>query len=70
MNEGRTTTGYLSSTAAAKQSCIEWQIFDFADCPPILSTIFLNTSRSSPRLIASTSAPINLVPYLTKEPRS
>ena len=70
MNEGRTTTGYFNSTTAAKQSCIEWQILDLADSPPMVVTIFLNFSRSSPRLIASMSAPISFVPNFSKDPRS
>ena len=43
---------------------------DFADSPPTFSTIARNSSRFSPRLIASTSAPIKRTPYLARVPRS
>ena len=42
---------------------------DLADSPPTFSTIPRNSSRFSPRLIASTSAPINLTPYFARVPR-
>ena len=70
VKEGRTTTGYLSSSTPAKHSCIECAIIDLAESPPTFATIPLKVSRSSPRLIASTFAPISLVPYFSKEPRS
>ena len=47
-----------------------WQIIERALSPPIFSTIARNNSRFSPRLIASTSAPINLTPYLASVPNS
>ena len=47
-----------------------WQIADFADSAPTFATICLNISRSSPRLIASTFAPINLAPYFSNDPLS
>ena len=70
MNEGLTTTGYDSSAAAAKHSAIECAILDFADEPPIFSTIPLKVSRSSPRCMAGISAPINFTPNFSREPRS
>ena len=70
VKEGRTTTGYFRKVTASKISSIVWQILDFADSPPTFSTIPRNSSRFSPRLIASTSAPISLTPYFFKVPRS
>ena len=51
-------------------SSMVWQILDLADSPPTFSTIPRNNSRFSPRLIASTSAPISRTPYFFKVPRS
>ncbi len=50
-----------------------WQMTERADSPwPILaltaSTTPLNSSRSSPLLIASTSAPISSTPYFSSVP--
>ena len=45
-----------------------WQITDWAVSPPSSSTIFLNDSRFSPRLIASMLAPISSTPYFSSTP--
>ena len=43
-------------------------MIDFADSPPIFSTIVLKISRFSPRSIAATSAPISFTLYLSSVP--
>ena len=70
VKEGRTTTGYFKTVAASRASERLWQIIDRADSPPTRSTIPRNSSRFSPRRIASTSAPINLTPYFKRIPSS
>ena len=70
VNDGRTTTGYFNISAPEMHSSMVWQITDLAEEPPIFSTIPLKVSRSSPRLIAGMSAPINLTPKRSSEPRS
>ena len=47
-----------------------WQMTDVATEPPSSSTICLNDSRFSPRLIASMEAPISSTPYFSSTPLS
>ncbi len=47
-----------------------WQTALRALSAPIPATIFLNSCRSSPRRIASTSAPISSTPYSARTPAS
>ncbi len=49
---------------------MEWQTALRGTSAPILRTISLNFCRSSPRWIASMSAPISSTPYLSSTPRS
>ena len=56
------TTGRPSSATVARTSAIEWQTSLRGTSPPIARTISLNFSRSSPRWIASMSAPISSTP--------
>ena len=62
VNDGRITTGRPSSATAARTSSMEWQTALRGTSPPTPSTISLNFSRSSPRWIASTSAPMSSTP--------
>ncbi len=62
VNDGRITTGRPSSATAARTSSIEWQTAERGTSPPIDCTISLNFSRSSPRWMASMSAPISSTP--------
>ena len=70
VNEGRTTNGYPSSSAASSASCSEWAIRDLATSAPHRSTISLNSSRSSPARIVSTLEPMISTPYFSKIPAS
>ncbi len=65
---GRTTIGQPRSSEAAKHSSRVWQTTLRATSPPSSSTIFLNDSRFSPRLIASMLAPISSTPYFSSTP--
>ena len=62
VNDGRMTTGSPSSATAARTSSIEWQTALRGTSPPMAWTISLNLSRSSPRWMASMSAPISSTP--------
>ena len=62
VNDGRITTGSPSSATAARTSSIVWQTAERGTSPPMDWTISLNFSRSSPRWMASTSAPISSTP--------
>ena len=62
VNDGRITTGRPRSATAACTSSIEWQTALRGTSPPTACTISLNFSRSSPRWIASMSAPISSTP--------
>ena len=68
MKLGRTTIGQPRSLDASKQSSRVWQTTERAHSPPSSSTIFLNDSRFSPRLIASMLAPISSTPYFSSTP--
>ena len=70
VKEGRTTTGKPKISTASMTSSIVWQMSDCADSPPTLATISLKSSRFSPRLIASTSAPIRRTLCLANIPAS
>ena len=70
VNDGRMTTGSPSSSMVARTSSIEWQTRERGVSPPALATISLNSWRSSPRRIASTSAPISSTPYFSRTPLS
>ncbi len=59
VNEGRMTTGSPRSAAAPRTSSIEWHTALRGTSPPTDCTIPLNLSRSSPRWMASMSAPIS-----------
>ena len=65
---GRTTIGQPRSWEASKQSWRVWHTAERATLPPSSSTIFLNDSRFSPRLIASMLAPISSTPYFSRTP--
>jgi hypothetical protein len=62
VNDGRMTTGRPSSATVARTSSIEWQTAERGTSPPIDCTISLNFSRSSPRWMASMSAPMSSTP--------
>ncbi len=62
VKEGRMTTGSPSSATAARTSSIEWQTALRGTSAPTDCTICLNLSRSSPRWMASMSAPISSTP--------
>ena len=62
VNDGRTTTGRPSSSTVSRTSSIVKHTRDFADSPPTLATMSLNFCRSSPRWMASKSAPISSTP--------
>ncbi len=70
VNDGRTTSGYPSSSAAASTSLIECATTERADSAPQRSTTPLKACRSSPSWIAATSAPISSTPYLASTPLS
>ena len=59
---GRMTTGSPTSATVARTSAIEWQTSERGTSPPSERTMSLNFSRSSPRWMASTSAPISSTP--------
>ena len=59
VNEGRTTTGRPSSATVSWTSSMVWQTRERADSPPIFATMSLNFWRSSPRSMASMSAPMS-----------
>src|SRR6266545_1571112 len=67
---GRITTGRPSSATAVRTSSIEWQTSLRGTSPPTARTVCLNFCRSSPRWIASMSAPIRRTPYLSRTPAS
>jgi hypothetical protein len=69
VNDGRTTTGKPSSSAAASTSAIVWQIVERADSAPHRATTPLNFSRSSPSSMASTLAPMRGQLYFSSTPR-
>jgi hypothetical protein len=54
---------------AARISSTVWQTAERGTSPPTERTISLNRSRSSPRWIASMSAPISSTPYFSSTPR-
>jgi hypothetical protein len=62
VNDGRTTSGYPSASAACLHSSSEWQMRLSGTSAPRPVTISLNRLRSSPALIASMSAPISSTP--------
>ena len=62
VNEGRTTTGRPNSATVSRTSSMVKHTRDFADSPPTLATMSLNFCRSSPRWMASKSAPISSTP--------
>jgi hypothetical protein len=79
VNDGRITTGRPSSATVSRTSSIEWQTrergtrLDGSATPrrtPAFATISLKSCRSSPRRIASTSAPISSTPYFSNTPAS
>ena len=70
VNDGRTTTGRPSSSTVSRTSSIVKHTRDFADSPPTLATMSLNFCRSSPRWMASKSAPIISTPYFSSTPSS
>ena len=70
VKDGRTTTGRPSSATVARTSSMVKQTRDFADSPPTFATMSLNFWRSSPRWIASKSAPISSTPYRSRAPFS
>ena len=65
---GRTTMGQPRSADASKHSSRVWQTTERATSPPSSSTMCLNDSRFSPRLIASMLAPISSTPYFSSTP--
>ena len=69
VNDGRTTTGRPSSVTVSRTSSMVWHTRERADSPPIFATMSLNFWRSSPRSMASMSAPMSSTLYLSNEPR-
>lgn len=59
---GRTTTGRPSSATVSRTSSMVKHTRLRADSPPTLATMSLNRCRSSPRWMASKSAPISSTP--------
>ena len=70
VNDGRTTTGSPRSATVSRTSSMVKQTRERADSPPTLATMSLNFCRSSPRWMASKSAPIISTPYLARMPWS
>ncbi len=70
VNDGRMTTGRPSSATTSRTSSIEWHTALRGTPPPTEAAMSLNFCRSSPRWIASTSAPISSTPYFSRTPRS
>ena len=59
---GRTTTGRPTSSTVSRTSSMVKHTRLRADSPPTLATMSLNRWRSSPRWMASKSAPISSTP--------
>jgi hypothetical protein len=70
VNDGRITTGRPSSPTAAWTSSMDPQTAERGVSAPALATISLNFCRSSPRWIASMSAPISSTLYFSRMPIS
>ncbi len=70
VNDGRITTGSPSSSTVARTSSMEWHTRLRGVSPPTCATMSLNFCRSSPRWMASMSAPISSTPYFSSTPRS
>jgi hypothetical protein len=70
VNDGRTTTGRPRSSTVSRTSAIVKQTRERADSPPTLATMSLNFWRSSPRWMASKSAPISSRSYRSSAPFS
>jgi hypothetical protein len=70
VNDGRTTTGSPSSATVSRTSSIVKHTRERADSPPTLVTMSLNRCRSSPRWIASKSAPMSSTSYRSSAPFS
>ena len=62
VNDGRMTTWLPTVAAKAVASSSVWQTSDSGTSPPTVRTISLNRWRSSPRWMASMSAPISSTP--------
>ena len=67
---GRTTTGRPSSATVSRTSSMEWHTALRGTPPPTARTMSLNFCRSSPRWMASMSAPMSSMPYFSSTPRS
>ena len=67
---GRTTTGSPRSATVSRTSSMVKQTRLRADSPPTLATMSLNRCRSSPRWMASKSAPISSMSYFSSTPFS
>ncbi|COW95298.1 Uncharacterised protein [Mycobacterium tuberculosis] len=67
---GRTTTGRPSSATVSRTSAMVKHTRLRADSPPALATMSLNRCRSSPRWMASKSAPMSSTPYFSSTPLS
>ena len=68
MNEGRATSGYPNSRAAASHSASVWQARLRGTSAPRPVTMSLNRCRSSAAVIASMLAPMSSTPYLVSVP--
>ncbi len=70
VKDGRITTRLPTVSAKATASSREWQTAEAGTSAPTVRTISLNFCRSSPRWMASMSAPISSTPCLARMPRS
>ncbi len=70
VNDGRMTTGSPSSATVSWTSSMEWHTALRGTPPPTARTMSLNFCRSSPRWMASMSAPMSSMPYFSSTPRS
>jgi len=70
VNDGRITTGSPNSATVSSTSAIDRHTRLSGTSAPTDRTMSLNRCRSSPRWIASKSAPISSTPYFSRIPRS
>ncbi len=68
VKEGRMTTGRPRSLTVSRTSSMVWQTAERGTSPPTSSTTCLNCWRSSPRWMASMSAPMSSTPYFSRMP--